>query len=63
MIIDAIDNNDEDVYHLCHTVMSEERNGKIIYQAQSPDENALVSASRSFGFAFQVKISNFIWIN
>jgi magnesium-transporting ATPase (P-type) len=34
--------------------MPEERNGKIIYQAQSPDENALVSASRSFGFAFQV---------
>jgi magnesium-transporting ATPase (P-type) len=43
--------------------MPEERNGKIIYQAQSPDENALVSASRSFGFTFQVKISNFIWIN
>ncbi len=59
-LIDSIENNDEDVIQfftllsLCHTVMPEERNGKIIYQAQSPDENALVSASRSFGFAFQV---------
>jgi magnesium-transporting ATPase (P-type) len=35
--------------------MPQESDGKIIYQAQSPDENALVSASRSFGFAFQVK--------
>jgi len=34
--------------------MPEEKDGKIIYQAQSPDENALVSASRSFGYAFQV---------
>jgi len=41
--------------------MPEERNGKIIYQAQSPDENALVSASRSFGFAFQV--INYYFIN
>jgi len=60
-LIDAIDrNDDEDIKHfftvlaLCHTVMTEEKNGKIIYQAQSPDENALVSAARSFGFAFLV---------
>jgi magnesium-transporting ATPase (P-type) len=36
--------------------MPDEKNGKIIYQAQSPDENALVSAARSFGYAFQVYI-------
>ena len=41
---------------LCHTVMSEEKDGKILYQAQSPDENALVSAARTFGFAFHVII-------
>jgi phospholipid-translocating ATPase len=59
--IDAIEKNkDEYIEHffhllaLCHTVMTEENNGKIIYQAQSPDENALVSAARSFGFAFLV---------
>lgn len=62
-LIDAIEkNNDENITHfftllaLCHTVMTEEKNGKIIYQAQSPDENALVSAARSFGFAFIVNL-------
>jgi phospholipid-translocating ATPase len=32
--------------------MPEVKDGKIIYQAQSPDENALVSAARTFGFVF-----------
>ncbi|CAF0853814.1 unnamed protein product [Adineta steineri] len=59
ILIDAIENNDNnEINHfftllaLCHTVISEEKNGKIIYQAQSPDENALVTAARSFGFEF-----------
>ncbi|CAF4874232.1 unnamed protein product, partial [Rotaria sp. Silwood2] len=57
-LLDAIEQNDNDVHNfftllsLCHTVMSEEKNGKIIYQAQSPDDYALVSASRTFGFTF-----------
>ncbi|XP_016307954.1 probable phospholipid-transporting ATPase IM isoform X1 [Sinocyclocheilus anshuiensis] len=43
---------------LCHTVMPEERNeGKLdwelVYQAQSPDEGALVTAARNFGFVFR----------
>ncbi|XP_012994413.1 phospholipid-transporting ATPase ID isoform X7 [Esox lucius] len=39
---------------LCHTVMSEEKNeGDLLYQAQSPDEGALVSAARNFGFVFR----------
>nr|XP_014350658.1 PREDICTED: phospholipid-transporting ATPase ID-like isoform X1 [Latimeria chalumnae]XP_014350659.1 PREDICTED: phospholipid-transporting ATPase ID-like isoform X1 [Latimeria chalumnae]XP_014350660.1 PREDICTED: phospholipid-transporting ATPase ID-like isoform X1 [Latimeria chalumnae]XP_014350661.1 PREDICTED: phospholipid-transporting ATPase ID-like isoform X1 [Latimeria chalumnae] len=38
---------------LCHTVMSEEKqDGQLVYQAQSPDENALVTAARNFGFVF-----------
>uniref|UniRef100_A0A3P9ITQ8 Uncharacterized protein n=1 Tax=Oryzias latipes TaxID=8090 RepID=A0A3P9ITQ8_ORYLA len=38
---------------LCHTVMSEKKeDGELIYQAQSPDESALVTAARSFGFKF-----------
>ncbi|CAF3737708.1 unnamed protein product [Rotaria sordida] len=67
-LLDAIRHNDEDVNQfftslsLCHTVMAEEKNGKIIYQAQSPDENALVSASRSFGYAFQNRTQNSITI-
>ena len=34
--------------------MPEEKNDQIIYQAQSPDEFALVSAARCFTYAFQV---------
>lgn len=63
-LIDAIENaQDEYIQHffhllaLCHTVMTEEKNGKILYQAQSPDENALVSAARAFGFTFLVNQS------
>ncbi|CAF3568862.1 unnamed protein product [Rotaria sp. Silwood1] len=57
-LLNAIEQNDKDVHNfftllsLCHTVMSEEKDGEIIYQAQSPDDNALVSASRTFGFTF-----------
>nr|DBA31786.1 TPA: hypothetical protein GDO54_007562 [Pyxicephalus adspersus] len=39
---------------LCHTVMSEEKNeGELNYQVQSPDEGALVTAARNFGFIFK----------
>uniref|UniRef100_A0AAV2IWW7 Phospholipid-transporting ATPase n=1 Tax=Knipowitschia caucasica TaxID=637954 RepID=A0AAV2IWW7_KNICA len=38
---------------VCHTVMPEEKNsGELYYQAQSPDEGALVTAARNFGFVF-----------
>eukprot|EP00118_Oscarella_pearsei_P013031 m.100197 g.100197 ORF g.100197 m.100197 type:complete len:1253 (+) comp37085_c0_seq9:5030-8788(+) len=38
---------------LCHTVMPElDESNKIQYQAQSPDEGALVSAAASFGITF-----------
>ena len=59
-MIEALKNKKDDECHfftllaLCHTVMPEEQDGKIIYQAQSPDENALVSAARTFGFVFDV---------
>ncbi|KAM9820172.1 phospholipid-transporting ATPase ID [Neosynchiropus ocellatus] len=39
---------------LCHTVMPEEKKeGELYYQAQSPDEGALVTAARNFGFVFR----------
>ncbi|XP_050086048.1 phospholipid-transporting ATPase ID isoform X3 [Anopheles aquasalis] len=47
---------------LCHTVMAEEKNGKLDYQAQSPDEAALVSAARNFGFVFKSRAPNSITI-
>ncbi|XP_074532860.1 phospholipid-transporting ATPase ID isoform X2 [Halichoeres trimaculatus] len=41
---------------LCHTVMSEEKSeGNLVYQAQSPDEGALVTAARNFGFVFRAR--------
>ncbi|XP_076826211.1 LOW QUALITY PROTEIN: phospholipid-transporting ATPase ID [Brachyhypopomus gauderio] len=41
------------VLSLCHTVMSEEKSeGELVYKAQSPDEGALVTAARNFGFVF-----------
>uniref|UniRef100_A0A8C2FYH4 Phospholipid-transporting ATPase n=1 Tax=Cyprinus carpio TaxID=7962 RepID=A0A8C2FYH4_CYPCA len=42
------------VLSLCHTVMSEEKSeGELLYKAQSPDEGALVTAARNFGFVFR----------
>ncbi|OCU02794.1 phospholipid-transporting ATPase ID [Xenopus laevis] len=41
---------------LCHTAMSEEKKpGELVYQAQSPDEGALVTAARNFGFVFRTR--------
>ena len=48
---------------LCHTVMPEHLpDGGLQYQAQSPDENALVSAARNFGFVFTDRTSRTITI-
>lgn len=39
---------------ICHTVMPERKTGsQLEYQAQSPDEAALTSAARNFGFVFK----------
>ncbi|XP_034047826.1 phospholipid-transporting ATPase ID-like [Thalassophryne amazonica] len=46
---------------LCHTVMPEEKKeGELYYQAQSPDEGALVTAARNFGFVFRSRTSETI---
>ena len=61
-LCDAIDNGDEHCSRfftllcVCHTVMAEEKKGELVYQAQSPDEGALVSAARNFGFVFKVSL-------
>ncbi|XP_004835485.1 probable phospholipid-transporting ATPase IM isoform X2 [Heterocephalus glaber] len=48
---------------LCHTVMSEEDStGKLIYQVQSPDEGALVTAARNCGFIFKSRTPETITI-
>ena len=37
---------------LCHTIIIEEKNGKLWYNAASPDELALVNAARFLGASF-----------
>uniref|UniRef100_A0A8C1PH37 Phospholipid-transporting ATPase n=1 Tax=Cyprinus carpio TaxID=7962 RepID=A0A8C1PH37_CYPCA len=41
------------VLSLCHTVMTISSDGRLLYKAQSPDEGALVTAARNFGFVFR----------
>lgn len=37
---------------ICHTVISEQKDGKLIYNATSPDELALLNFARFVGFEF-----------
>ncbi|KAG1704733.1 Phospholipid-transporting ATPase ID [Nymphon striatum] len=68
-LLKAIQSCDKDAHAffrllaLCHTVMPEEKDGNLIYQAQSPDEEALVSAARNFGFVFLNRTPNTITID
>lgn len=67
-LLEAVKQGSQDVHSffrllaLCHTVMPEEKHGKLEYQAQSPDEAALVSAARNFGFVFKERSPNSITI-
>ncbi|KAK4292264.1 hypothetical protein Pmani_034959 [Petrolisthes manimaculis] len=68
-MVDALDVSDPSceaffrLLALCHTVMPEEKDGKLEYQAQSPDEGALVAAARNFGFVFKSRTPNSITIS
>lgn len=47
--------------HLCGLLLpSSLLPGKLVYQAQSPDEGALVTAARNFGFVFRYRTSETI---
>lgn len=67
-LLDQVQKHNKEVHEfftllaLCHTVMSEEKNGKLEYQAQSPDEAALSAAARNFGFVFKTRTSNTVEI-
>lgn len=39
---------------VCHTVIPETKGEKIVYQASSPDEAALVSGAELLGYRFHV---------
>ncbi|XP_013785389.1 phospholipid-transporting ATPase ID-like [Limulus polyphemus] len=68
MLLDDVKAGEKDVYEffsllaLCHTVMSEVKEGRLEYQAQSPDEEALTSAARNFGFVFKYRTPTSITI-
>ncbi|XP_050428508.1 phospholipid-transporting ATPase ID [Adelges cooleyi] len=47
---------------LCHTIMPNWKNGVLKYQAQSPDESALVSAARNFGVVFMERTPNSVTV-
>ena len=38
---------------MCHTVVAETKDGKLFYNASSPDELALVNAARYYGYTFK----------
>lgn len=67
-LLDAVRSDEQHAHNffrllaLCHTVMPEEKNGRLEYQAQSPDESALVGAARNFGFVFKARTPNSITI-
>lgn len=47
---------------LCHTVIPDYKDDKLLYQAQSPDEEALTMAARCFGFVFKSRTQKTITI-
>ncbi|NXD28764.1 AT8B3 ATPase, partial [Spelaeornis formosus] len=47
---------------LCHTVMVEDRGDQLVYQAASPDEEALVLAARNLGYVFVARTQDSITI-
>ncbi|CAN9512852.1 unnamed protein product [Ophioblennius macclurei] len=68
-LVEAVKQEDPEVHAffrllaLCHTVMAEEKTeGELLYQAQSPDEGALVTAARNFGFVFRSRTPDSISI-
>ncbi|KAI1301717.1 Phospholipid-transporting ATPase ID [Halotydeus destructor] len=67
-LLEAVQEGDEESHEffrllaICHTVMCEEKDGNLEYQAQSPDEAALTSAARNFGFVFRSRTPNSITI-
>uniref|UniRef100_A0A914X167 Phospholipid-transporting ATPase n=1 Tax=Plectus sambesii TaxID=2011161 RepID=A0A914X167_9BILA len=47
---------------LCHTIMPDRSSKELVYQAQSPDEGALVAAARNFGYVFKSRTPKSITI-
>ncbi|TFK23677.1 calcium transporting ATPase [Coprinopsis marcescibilis] len=48
---------------VCHTVIPEVKGEKIVYQASSPDEAALVSGAELLGFQFRTRKPKSVFVN
>uniref|UniRef100_A0A7M4EP88 Phospholipid-transporting ATPase n=1 Tax=Crocodylus porosus TaxID=8502 RepID=A0A7M4EP88_CROPO len=48
---------------ICHTVMVEEKDSQLVYQAASPDEEALVMAARNLGYVFLSRTQDTITVS
>jgi len=48
---------------VCHTVIPEEKDGKMVYQASSPDEAALVSGAELLGYKFHTRKPKSVFIS
>ena len=42
-----------EILSVCHTVIVEEKHNKLIYNASSPDELALVNGTKFLGYGFK----------
>ncbi|KAF8639497.1 hypothetical protein AX17_001402 [Amanita inopinata Kibby_2008] len=48
---------------VCHTVIPEVRDGKMVFQASSPDEAALVAGAETLGYQFHTRKPKSIFVN
>ncbi|KAI0060491.1 calcium transporting ATPase [Artomyces pyxidatus] len=48
---------------VCHTVIPEVKDGKMVYQASSPDEAALVAGAELLGFQFHTRKPRSVFVN
>ncbi|XP_062281021.1 LOW QUALITY PROTEIN: phospholipid-transporting ATPase IA [Scomber scombrus] len=48
---------------ICHTAVPERTDGKITYQAASPDEGALVRAAQQLGFVFSGRTPDSVFVD
>ncbi|XP_012878154.1 PREDICTED: phospholipid-transporting ATPase IK [Dipodomys ordii] len=47
---------------ICHTVMAQEEDNQLLYQAASPDEEVLVTAARNLGYVFRSRTQDTITV-
>ncbi|XP_048196575.1 phospholipid-transporting ATPase IK [Perognathus longimembris pacificus] len=47
---------------ICHTVMAQEEDDQLLYQAASPDEEVLVTAARNLGYVFRSRTQDTITV-